>query len=187
MQPPVTAHAPHSPQPPHRQVSEQVRVRSFSSPQVLQAVASASVSPAKHSPSLAQTSVSHWHVDRHVRRSVPQLPHEAPSSIVPGLQTPVPVHAPSFCHSSSVPHTCACVPQLPQLTLLTSPAVQEQSVGASQAPHCPITQLSMPGAHALMHERCAVAPTIPSLSLQSLPTAMPSPSASASGDTQRPC
>jgi hypothetical protein len=97
------------------------------------------------------------------------------------------VHAPSFCHISSVPQTCDCVPQLPQLTLRTSPAAHEQSVGASQAPHCPITQLSMPGAHALIQARCAVVPTMESLSLQSLPTAMPSPSVSSSGETHRPC
>jgi hypothetical protein len=98
-QPPLDMHAPQVPQSLQEQVSLQVRIRDFSSPQEPQPVFSLSVAARSHTPSSVQTSVSHSQVGRHVRRSVPHLPHAPRSSMVPTLHAPSPSQPPSSIHS----------------------------------------------------------------------------------------
>jgi hypothetical protein len=184
--PPVDVQTPQVSQAPHTHASVQSLTLAFSSPQTPHPVASFSTPPIEHSPSAAQTSASHSQFSRQVRRNLPQLPQAPRSSLAPALQAPSPVQPPSFCHVPSGPQVCDCVPQFPQLTLRTSPDAQLQSVGASQACHAPITQRSTPVAHSPEQLRCAVAPTSGSVSSQSLPTTMPSPSPSSSGETHIP-
>jgi hypothetical protein len=130
-----------------------VRVRIFSSPQEPQPVDSLSLVLALHSPSPLHVSASHSHVGRQARRSVPHCPQVPRSSTVPTLHAPCPSQPPSSSQFPEALQICACVPQLPQFTVRSSPRAHVHSVGASQSSHVPITQRSMPGAQGLAQSR----------------------------------
>jgi hypothetical protein len=185
-QPAVVLQVPHAPQASQAQLAPQLRDRVRSSPQAPQLSGSDSLSPAAQTPSSAQTSLSHSHVSRQVRVSLPHCPQLPRSSFIPGLQAPSSVHSALYCQLPSASHSCVRVPQIPQETLRVSPDEQEQSVGASQAFHEPITQRSMPEAHALAQSRSAVRPTSGSPSSQSLPATTPSMSESSRGSIHLP-
>lgn len=138
-QPGTVLQAPQSLQVSQAQLSLHFLERFRSWPQVPQPCGSSSLSPAMHSPSPLHRSSSHWQLSRQVRVALPQSPQLPRSSFCPGLHTPSPEQVPMSCHWPFGSQCCACMPHCPHFTWRSSPAVHEQSLGASHSPHAPIT------------------------------------------------
>ena len=97
-QPGTALHALQALQASQAQAVLQLRERVFSCPQTPQPCGSLSLSPAVHSPSSVQRSMSHWQVSRQVRVALPHKPHAPRSSLAPGLHTPSSAQAPMSAH-----------------------------------------------------------------------------------------
>lgn len=178
-------HVPNAPHAPHEHVAPQVRERLFVPvPHAPQEPLSVSIAPTAHSPSSVQAQAPQLQVMSHVRACVPQRPHIPPICTSPIEHGPPPTQVPSS-RQTPPSQTCRCVPQCIHGTVRgATPSVQSQLVGAVHAAHVPSVQRSTPSAHAELHGRSAIRPTLALESSQS--TSLVTPSMSTSSDTTQP-
>lgn len=148
-----------------------------------QAAESVCTIPATQTPSPSQVNAVQWQSVPQARVCVPHIPQAAPVPMVPAMHSPSPVQPPEFTQAPPL-HTCICMPHIvPQASIRGgSPVWQSHTDGALHGIQVPSMHCSIPGPHALAHERSAMRPMEELASSQSTAVGTPSWSASEVGE-----